>query len=142
MRDLDCKQDTYGVDCDYDELVNSFEVETLLEVSDNNYQGDTRYLLRDGDRYGILIFGWGSCSGCDALQACTTVADAVELRDELWESVHWEPDLSAMSRYVHDKDWSLDYSYHASATREFIEAVKKLLAVDGTPNDSIAGGDR
>jgi hypothetical protein len=47
-------------DCSYGELIGSMEVEVLVEVSDNSYQGDTRILLRNGSQYGILLYGWGS----------------------------------------------------------------------------------
>src|SRR4029078_11844002 len=54
----------------YDLLVTCFG-QIVVEVSDNDSQGDTRYLLRGPDaRWGVLVNGWGSCSGCDALQAC------------------------------------------------------------------------
>ena len=50
----------------YRDLIASMGVENLLQVDDNDYQGDSRILVRDYHRYGLLLFGWGSCSGCDA----------------------------------------------------------------------------
>jgi hypothetical protein len=109
----------------YSELVESFEVEVLVTVQDDNWQGDTRHLLRDGDRYGLLTFGWGSCSGCDALEACRGVAEVTELRDQLWSNVHWERDAGAMLVYIDGKDWALDYSY----SPQFLAEVRGLLKV-------------
>ena len=48
---------------DYQPLLESFEYDILLQIDDNDYQGDSRLLFKDGDRFGILTFGWGSCSG-------------------------------------------------------------------------------
>lgn len=97
----------------YDTLIDSMEIERLVEVSDDDYQGSTRVLVRDGDRFGMLEFGWGSCSGCDALQA-VTYKDGVhpghyELRDELWQGIHWEPNADAMLTYLRGRDWDLQW---------------------------------
>jgi hypothetical protein len=101
-------------DTSYDDLIRSFEVQVLLEVTDNDYQGDTRLILRDGNRFGLLTFGWGSCSGCDALQQdLYQGTDAVqELRDLMWSQIHWEDSASALHDYIAQKDWALDYSYN------------------------------
>lgn len=108
MKNLPAKDGEYPY-WDYDELIASMEVESLVEVSDDDYQGDTRLLLRDGSRYGLLTFGWGSCSGCDALQDCRTIGEATQLRDELWSQVHWEPDAASMAAYFKAKDWAATY---------------------------------
>jgi hypothetical protein len=126
MKALQASDETYGFGS-YSELIDSFEVEVVLEIHDDDYQGDSRYVLRSGERYGLLFFGWGSCSGCDALQACDSVSEATELRDQLWNSVHWEPTASGLLRYINEKDWELDYAWHASETRSFIEQAKTLL---------------
>ncbi len=128
MRDIEWDGDSSYYAGGYDSLIASFEVQALLKVDDNNYQGDTRVLLRDGRRWGILIFGWGSCSGCDALEACGSRAEVVELRDEMWGNVHWELDAAAMLAYVRGKDWKLEFSYSAPATRVFLEKVEEWLA--------------
>ena len=116
MRELS-KTTTYF---SYGDLLDSFEVQVLLNVEDNDYQGDTRVLMRDGARYGLVVFGWGSCSGCDALEAVNgDVAETTELRDELWSSVHWEDSAAEMLAYVDGKDWSLDFSYRKE-TADFL----------------------
>lgn len=94
----------------YRELVESTGVAILVEDSDDDYQGDTRMLVKRGRQYGILTFGWGSCSGCDALEAAeNNVEDLTELRQELYDGIHWERGPRAMLNYVEAKDWSLDY---------------------------------
>lgn len=115
--------DGYG----YDALLASFEVAVVLKVDDNDYQGDSRLLLKDGDRWGILIFGWGSCSGCDAFEGCSGLAAYTELRDQLWNGIHWEVDAVALLAYIDGKDWSLDYSWHEEAGRAFLTRAREWL---------------
>lgn len=111
----------------YRDLVDSFGVDVLAENYDDDYQGDARYLLRDGARYGLLFFGWGSCSGCDALQACDTPVEITELRDQLWNEVRWESSAPALLSYITAKDWELDYAYRADETKQFLSQATDLL---------------
>ena len=55
----------------YQPLLESFG-EILLKVDDEDYSGDSRLIFKKGEMYGFLIFGWGSCSGCDWLQGCNS----------------------------------------------------------------------
>lgn len=110
-------QDYYS----YDDLIESLGHEVILKVEDNDYQGDTRVLLRDGQRYGVLIFGWGSCSGCDALESAgSNHAEVTELRDGMVRDIHWEDSREAMHRYLSTKDWGLEYAWHSAETQEFV----------------------
>lgn len=121
MRDV--KLGEYGY-CSYDDLIDSFEVEVLHRLDDEDYQGDTRLLVRDGERYGLITFGWGSCSGCDALESAGgNLAAIVELRDQIWASAHWEDSPNLMLAYIYGKDWTLDYSHNDG----FLSEVKRIL---------------
>jgi len=68
----------------------------LAQEEDHDYQGDT-FVLYGGDInyrgagsvYGILVIGWGSCSGCDSLQACDSYGELQSLADRLESSVQW-----------------------------------------------------
>lgn len=109
---------------DYSELISSFGHEILLEEEDGHYQGDTRVLLRREDEaYGFLMFGWGSCSGCDALQACSNYKDLEELRDYLIQSIQWQDSLESMRKFIENKDWAGEFQ--PKAAQEF---AKKALA--------------
>lgn len=112
MRDIDFQDDLgdYFYAPSYSSLIDSFEVTTLIEEHDNDYQGDSYLLLSNGSEFGLLIFGWGSCSGCDALEACSSPVEVTELRDELWNSITWRTE-SQMIEYLSAKDWSLEYYY-------------------------------
>lgn len=74
---------------DYYRLVESMGYEILIWTDVGQYQGDSLVLLRNGERYGILVFGWGSCTVCDALQSCKNYEEIEALRSSLHESIVW-----------------------------------------------------
>ncbi|GAA2322029.1 hypothetical protein GCM10010149_88930 [Nonomuraea roseoviolacea subsp. roseoviolacea] len=121
----------------YDDLVASMDVEVVHEGHEQNYQGDSHYIVREDGRCGYMTFGWGSCGGCDALQACmdygsdeSTLRSVTELRDEIYNQIHWEETPAKLFAYMADKDWRLDWRYHAQDFRVFLaEALTKLSDV-------------
>lgn len=114
---------------DYRPLLESFGYEILLQVDDQDYSGDSRVLFRDGDRYGVLVFGWGSCSVCDALQACSSYEEIDELRQELHRRIRWGS-REEILHYLETHDWEGDWCWHAPETRQFLEQAKELLRGD------------
>lgn len=111
----------------YSDLIDSFEHEVLLEKHDDDYQGDSRYILRDGARYGLLVFGWGSCSGCDALEACGNIQQVIDLRDTLYNSIEWHESPAALLKFIKERDWELQYAWHQDETQEFVNSATRLL---------------
>lgn len=97
---------------DYQPLIASLGHAIELQREDRDYQGDTFVLLRraDGVR-GVLIFGWGSCSGCDSLQACETFAEIEKLRANLAGSIHWDAD-AALAAWLRERDATEWYTHH------------------------------
>jgi hypothetical protein len=118
----------------YGELLGSMEYEVLGEVNHGDYQGDSQVLLKDGDRYGYLTYGWGSCSGCDALQSCQTVEEATELRDQLASAVLWFDSAVEMSDYLKNRDWKLQW-LGEDRGREVIALAEKVLLLGGPALD-------
>ena len=120
--------DSWG-ESDYDPLLESFGYDILVKVDDNDYQGDSRVLFKDGPQYGILIFGWGSCSGCDALQACSTLEEVNLLRQSLLMDIIWFTDAKEALKYVKSHDWFGDYSYwsHNEEQTTFINRITERL---------------
>lgn len=114
----------------YETLVACFG-EIVVSVADNDYQGDTRYLLRAPDgRWGILINGWGSCSGCDALEACSGHEDLAKLREGLGAATKWFDTAAACREYIEGKDWETEFHHREPQTSEFIE--RTLAALGAT----------
>lgn len=107
----------------YNELIQSTGVSVLVSLETDDYSGDCLMLLSDGKRFGYLIFGYGSCSGCDALQACETTDEVEELRNHLYHSIRWEETFEEMLSFLENHDWETD-CYGNRHGRQFIEKVK------------------
>lgn len=102
----------------YDDLVKSWGHEIADRGVFGSYQGDLVYLLRDGRRHGLLVVGYGSCSGCDELQAREPWDDdgdwtgVVALAETLQHDIHWEEDaislMAWVSRHPENHWWAWD----------------------------------
>ncbi len=127
MKQLQANSDSifFGCGLDYSDLIESFEHEVLCEAHEHDYQGDSIYLLRDGNRIGYLRYGWGSCSGCDALQACDSVKDLTELRDRLYSDIEWFDSLQVAKENIEKQDWETSY-LDKDMVAEFLERLKNL----------------
>lgn len=79
--------------------------ELLLVVRYGDYQGDTLALYRIGEGYGVLSFGWGSCSGCDALAACDSYDDIVALGNKMESQMSQFPTKEALLNWIANRDW-------------------------------------
>jgi hypothetical protein len=109
----------------YDDLINSMELTTLVEGMDHDYQGDSYYLFENDGQYGLLIFGWGSCSGCDALEAVYDDYDQiVALRDNLYNSIQWKTHTE-MVQYINAKDFNGEFYMYSKEGKAFVEAIKE-----------------
>lgn len=107
----------------YTELIETFG-EVIVETNWGEYDGDSLYLLKAEQGYGILTFGWGSCSGCDSLEACDSQADFDALQDDLERSARWFPTLSEAVGSL--RSGVLDDSYlDDEMISAFLEAVAK-----------------
>lgn len=107
---------------EYQPMIAEFG-EIMVQDDDDGYQGDSRVLYRDGTRFGYLVFGWGSCSGCDALQACSTIQEVQSLMDELMASIKWFDDVTEAIQWFETHDWEGDYSH----SRKFVTAALAAL---------------
>lgn len=113
---------------DYDPLIHSFG-EVLIKVDDGDYQGDSRVLLSKDGRFGILIFGWGSCSGCDALQACSGISDINDLRERLLASIRWGTKDETL-QHLQTHDWEGDFSNSEETRRFVLESIAFLVKAE------------
>ena len=104
---------------DYQPMLDAFG-NIVVQIDDHDYQGDSRVLYDEAGRIGILIFGWGSCSGCDALQACDSIEEVQQLCDELQDDIKWFDDKNQALQWVLTHDWLGDYSWHQDETQTFI----------------------
>lgn len=110
---------------DYQPMLNEFG-NILLQKDEQDYQGDSFLIYEKDDKYGYLTFGWGSCSGCDALQACNTIDEVQELMDKLYSDIKWFNSLDALKEYFEEIDWTLKYQYSIPEFKEFLTEIKTL----------------
>lgn len=99
-----------GTSVEYEDIVSSFG-NVLVEVNEDDYSGSSWVLLKAKDnRFGYLTYSWGSCSGCDALEACDSIEEREELHSELWNSITWNKSLDKLLDIVRaeikkDESW-------------------------------------
>lgn len=113
----------------YQPIINHFGT-VLLQVDDEGHHGDSRILYRDKNddqRFGLLIFGWGSCSGCDALQACSSLDEIDDLISVTKNDIKWAS-REELLLYIAEKQWELEFCWHAEETKKFIESAIKILS--------------
>ncbi len=110
---------------DYDELIRATGLTIDASEAFGDYQGDYVYVVRDGERRGIAIVGYGSCSGCDALQASHGVQ--AEMEDIAWgirRSVVWGDETELRAKLTGEQS---RLSWYGSESG-YRESVEKLLA--------------
>ena len=128
---LELYSEEYGTDdligqiLDYTPMLEQFG-EILIKVDEDDYQGDSYLIYKKENSYGYLRFGWGSCSGCDALQACNTIQEVQELMGALYNSIIWFTSLAELKKYFANKDWTLEFSWHIECFKDFVNQVEKL----------------
>ncbi len=105
---------------DYQPMLNAFG-KIVIQVDDCDYSGDSRVLYDDNGKIGCLIFGWGSCSGCDALQACDSLEEVQGLCDSLQNDINWFSNREEALEWFTTHDWLGDYCWHESETKEFVK---------------------
>lgn len=119
----------------YRDIVSTFG-EIVAETEWGSYQGDTLWMLKSAQGYGILTFGWGSCSGCDSLEACSSQADIDSLQDDLERGLRWFPTLGEAVAFVEDgglKDSYLDDEMIAA----FVKASTTVVVAEGTRRKAV-----
>lgn len=123
----------------YGQMLDDFGT-ILVQVDDDDYQGDSRVLYRKDDKYGFLIFGWGSCSGCDSLQACNSQQEVAELMESLESSIKWCDTLDELVDYLHSDDRSLNYYAQCDEWKEFVEKVEQYKNNGSDPDETSSSG--
>jgi len=97
----------------YDSLVASAGT-IIKDWNIGDYQGDYVYLLKNGDKFGFTVVGYGSCSYCDALQSCDNQEEVDILKESIVKDIFWgtaeEVEAYAIKEdanrwYYHDHEW-------------------------------------
>ena len=117
----------FYVEGGYEAILESFEYEILLKKDYGSYQGDTLVLFKDNNKYGFLNFGWGSCSGCDALAACSDYEDLRKLRDGLHNDIVWKNQKEMINYLTDEKLMEQKFWFWESGSKEFLKEAVKIL---------------
>ena len=111
----------------YEELYKQFGT-VLIQIDIGLYSGDTFVVLEKDGKYGYLVFGWGSCSYCDALLGCSDFDDLQGLSDHLETSIKWFDTKDELKEWAEVHDWEGDWAWHGNfndVTR-FVDAIRTL----------------
>jgi hypothetical protein len=102
----------------YEEIVDSWGYVVHAFETFGSYQGDHVALIEGEPGVGLIVFGYGSCSGCDELEAIAPYGEdedwqpVIDFAARLREGVHWEPSRGALRDWVNARPenhwWSCD----------------------------------
>ncbi|AEO93500.1 gp241 [Bacillus phage G] len=127
--ELPNKEDVY--DFNYIDLVRSVtdKVDWIIEAGFRDYQGDFFFLGKDKDNnIYYIVSGYGSCSGCDALQACDNFEDVKTLRDDLKRSIRKFNSLNEFES-LFNKEAQTEW-YSTDDVKEFVKEVNSNLSIN------------
>jgi hypothetical protein len=130
-------EELFGPDTDYGKAYPSYEQivdalgKTVVYERAGDYQGDLFYLIQDGDRYGFVSIGYGSCSGCDAMEACDSKEEVMELAGSIESGVRWFDNKAAARTFFEEHDWAGDWSFYHVQT--FLNECWAVLECAGSP---------
>lgn len=121
------KKDVWGWGfSDYQPIVNYFG-NVIAQVEEGDYQGSTYVAYEKDGKYGFLCFGWGSCSGCDALKGCGDFEELDELINDLENNIKWFNSVDELKSYItNDYDRAGSHYYHEEEWKEFRDKVEAL----------------
>lgn len=114
----------------YESIIEDQGVEVLNSLYMGDYQGDILMIVRNkAGQFGVLTTGYGSCSGCDALEACYGFKEEEDnLARDLINSVIWH-DPENIIEYLDNKDWEGSYYGQAQELSDFIKEIRKELMI-------------
>lgn len=110
---------------DYADLLNTIHPDLRWTVCalEFNYQGDYFYFGELGDKYYYVVVGYGSCSGCDALQACDSYEELLQLRERIAQNIREFNSLEDFQQWF--EEHGEDQWYDTSEITNFINMMKQ-----------------
>ena len=113
---------------DYAPILSSFG-KIVIQCDEKEYQGDSWVLYNVNDKIGFLNFGWGSCSGCDALLCCSSYEELDTLIEQLRNNIKWFESKGAALDWFKTHEWKGDYCCYIDELKQFLrEAIDYLSA--------------
>lgn len=69
-------------------IEKSLGYQIVIESRYGDFSGSSLMLLKKDKLYSILVFGWGSCSGCDSLEYALEETNSLRALEELCEYLY------------------------------------------------------
>ena len=121
----------------YNGLFKSAGLVIFFDEAVGSYQGSSYLILNDpdGDKWGFRTYGWGSCSGCDSLQAANSLEDFESLRDSLLTGIIWQDGKAGLVAWLKAHDWLGDWTGRDVLENGILEQMVKALggSTEGLP---------
>lgn len=123
----DIDEDDHYPFYDYSPILDSFG-KIIIQEHEHSYQGDSWLIYEFAPgTYGYLCFGWGSCAGCDALQASKTYADVDDLIKSLFDSIRMFSKEELIEYFSNKEVLESCYAWAAQDFQEFLTQVGKYF---------------
>lgn len=116
---------------EYSEMLKEPGWQIIRDVCSGDYQGQYGFLLREesSGRFGVVFISYGSCSGCDALQACQTWDDLSNLRDDVLNTITWFNTPVEAVNWFESRDWETQAAYYEKDFGQFkIDCISYLAS--------------
>lgn len=118
--------ESFSAPSDYQPMLNELGTIAVQEEIGEYYEGDYYLLYEKEGAYGYLCVGWGSCSGCDALQGCDSIEEMNDLALELQAKIQWFDSAAEALEWFVKHDWEGEFRYRGDAV-SFVKRCKKYL---------------
>jgi hypothetical protein len=111
---------------DYSPIIENIG-NVIIRVKDKDYQGSTRLLLEKDECYAIFVYRWGSCSGCDTLQACKSYENVQKIMDNFNKRVEWKNKEEIVSQIKSEWLNKENLDWHEEEELDFISQLKEWV---------------
>lgn len=125
--ELTTPEDYHYFSGNYENLLESAGPTILASTHVGSYQGTLYMLLEENGTYGYLNTYYGSCSGCDSLQAAGgNIKALAELRQRLLDEVVWYKTKAEVLAAI-EQDVTVSDDWYRDDDKKFLTAATKAL---------------
>ena len=113
----------------YQEALAGIGVRATLNTHIGDYQGDWAAVVKDDGGYytsgavGFLVYGYGSCSGCDEWEAAESAVERAEIVVRMATAIRWFDTVGELKAWLLSDDRQLSFFYPEEGWREFRDLV-------------------
>lgn len=89
-----------GPSISYRKVVETFGYDVILQETLGSWQGDIVFILKDGNKAGFLIIGYGSCAGCDVLEGMRRMDELKSFALGTYSRIKWFDSLTDLQLWL------------------------------------------